>query len=270
MEQETPRHSESKAGGPFWMKGTKRKKLSKYSFKDLKRATRNFETLIGQGAFGRVYKSQMPTGEIVAVKVLATNSKQAKKDFQTEVVLLGRLHHSNLVNLVGYCAEEGQHMLIYDYMTNGSLASQLYSEKHNVLSWDLRVNIALDVARGLEYLHDGVFPPVVHHDIKSSNILLDNLMRARPLYQIMKLDILFLIIADFGLARVKMVGCWTSSVRGTFGYLDPEYISSRSLTRKSDVYSFGILLFELITGRNPQQGLMEYVNLVSSLFLVPK
>ncbi|CAL9185644.1 unnamed protein product [Musa hybrid cultivar] len=252
MEQESPRHSDSEAGGPLWMKGTKRKKLPKYSFKygDLKRATRNFETLIGQGAFGPVYKSQMPTGEIVAVKVLATNSKQGKKDFQTEVVLLGRLHHRNIVNLVGYCAEEGQHMLIYDYMTNGSLASQLYSEKHNVLSWDLRVNIALDVARGLEYLHDGVFPPVVHHDIKSSNILLDNFMRAR--------------VADFGLARVKMVGCWTSSVRGTFGYLDPEYISSRSLTRKSDVYSFGVLLFELITGRNPQQGLMEYVNFATS------
>ncbi|URD71980.1 Protein tyrosine kinase [Musa troglodytarum] len=154
--QESPRHSDSKAGGPFWMKGTKRKKLPKYSFKDLKRATHNFETLIGQGAFGRVYKSQMPTGEIVAVKVLATNSRQGKKDFQTEVLLLGRLYHRNLVNLVGYCTEEGHHMLIYDYMTNGSLASQLYSENHNVLSWDLRVNIALDVARGLEYLHDGV------------------------------------------------------------------------------------------------------------------
>ncbi|WOL16023.1 hypothetical protein Cni_G24805 [Canna indica] len=239
----------------FWCDGTKRKNLvsftgvPKYSYRDLQKATSNFTTLIGQGAFGSVYKAQMPTGEIVAVKVLATNSKQSEKEFQTEVLLLGRLHHRDLVNLVGYCAEKRRHILIYVYMTNGSLASHLYNENNEVLGWDLRVNIALDVARGLEYLHDGAVPPVVHRDIKSENILLDHSMRAR--------------VADFGLSKVEMFCHQASSIRGTFGYLDPEYISSRSFTKKSDVYSYGVLLFELITGRNPQQGLMEYVELAS-------
>ncbi|XP_019702805.1 calcium/calmodulin-regulated receptor-like kinase 1 isoform X4 [Elaeis guineensis] len=217
--------------------------------RDLQKATSNFTTLLGQGAFGTVYRAQMSTGETVAVKVLATNSKQGEKEFQAEVLLLGRLHHRNLVNLVGYCAEKGQHMLIYEYMTHGSLDSHLYSEKHEALSWEWRVTIALDVARGLEYLHDGAVPPVVHRDIKSSNILLDQSMRAR--------------VADFGLSREEMVSRHASNIRGTYGYLDPEYISSRSFTKKSDVYSFGVLLFELITGRNPQQGLMEYVELAA-------
>ncbi|CAL9163257.1 unnamed protein product [Musa hybrid cultivar] len=256
MDQESPKHPETEAdGSSFWIEGTKRKNLvsvsgiPKYFYKDLQKATRNFTTLIGQGAFGPVYKAQMLTGETVAVKVLATNSKQGEKEFQTEVLLLGRLHHRNLVNLVGYCAEKGQHILIYVYMTNGSLASHLYSEKHEALRWDLRVNIALDVARGLEYLHDGAVPPVVHRDIKSANILLDHSMRAR--------------VADFGLSREEMVSHQASNIRGTLGYLDPEYVSSRSFTKKSDVYSFGVLLFELIAARNPQQGLMEYVELAA-------
>ncbi|XP_008801077.1 calcium/calmodulin-regulated receptor-like kinase 1 [Phoenix dactylifera] len=251
--QESPKFAEE-ASTSLWLEGPQRKNLvsvsgiPKYCYKDLQKATSNFTTLLGQGAFGPVYKAQMSTGETVAVKVLATNSKQGEKEFQTEVLLLGRLHHRNLVNLVGYCAEKGQHMLIYEYMTNGSLDSHLYGEKHEALSWDWRITIALDVARGLEYLHDGAVPPVVHRDIKSSNILLDRSMRAR--------------VADFGLSREEMVG-HHASIRGTYGYLDPEYISSKSFTKKSDVYSFGVLIFELITGRNPQQGLMEFVELAA-------
>ncbi|KAK9268962.1 hypothetical protein L1049_000728 [Liquidambar formosana] len=241
--------------GSLWLDGFKRSGvvsasgIPEYSYKDLQKATYNFTTLIGQGAFGPVYKAQMSTGETVAVKVLATDSKQGEKEFQTEVMLLGRLHHRNLVNLVGYCAEKSQHMLIYVYMSKGSLASHLYSEKQEPLNWDLRVCIALDVARGLEYLHDGAIPPVVHRDIKSSNILLDESMRAR--------------VADFGLSREEMVNKHASNIRGTFGYLDPEYVSTRAFTKKSDVYSFGVLLFELIAGRNPQQGLMEYIELAA-------
>ncbi|XP_042407186.1 calcium/calmodulin-regulated receptor-like kinase 1 isoform X2 [Zingiber officinale] len=256
MDQESPKHNDFEEDRPsLWTEGTKRKHLvsvsgvPKYSYKDLQKGTSNFKTLIGQGAFGPVYKAQMATGETLAVKMLATNSKQGEKEFHTEVLLLGRLHHRNLVNLVGYCAEKGQHMLIYVYMANGSLASHLYSEKYQVLSWDLRVNIALDVARGLEYLHDGAVPPVIHRDIKSANILLDHSMRAR--------------VADFGLSREEMVSHQASNIRGTLGYLDPEYVSSRSFTKKSDVYSFGVLLFELIAARNPQQGLMEYVELAA-------
>lgn len=243
-----------RSGTAFWVDGFRRGSMvsasgiPEYSYKDLQKATYNFTTLIGHGAFGPVYKAQMSTGETVAVKVLATNSKQGEKEFHTEVMLLGRLHHRNLVNLIGYCAEKGQHMLIYVYMSKGSLASHLYSEENKALSWDLRVHIALDVARGLEYLHDGAVPPVIHRDIKSSNILLDHFMRAR--------------VSDFGLSREEMVDKH-AAIRGTFGYLDPEYISSGTFTKKSDVYSFGVLLFELIAGRNPQQGLMEYVELAA-------
>ncbi|XP_051136148.1 calcium/calmodulin-regulated receptor-like kinase 1 [Andrographis paniculata] len=240
---------------PMWIGGVKKANvvsasgILEYSYKDLQKATYNFTTVIGQGAFGSVYKAQMSTGETVAVKVLATDSKQREKEFQSEVMLLGRLHHRNLVNLVGYCAEKNQHMLIYVYMSRGSLASHLYDEKLEPLNWELRVQIALDVAKGLEYLHDGAVPPVIHRDIKSSNILLDQSMRAR--------------VADFGLSREEMVSKQVSNVRGTFGYLDPEYISTRSFTKKSDVYSYGILVFELIAGRNPLQGLMEYVELAA-------
>ncbi|KAJ0960904.1 hypothetical protein J5N97_001202 [Dioscorea zingiberensis] len=259
--QESPKLADSNSGS-LWVEGSKRKNvisasgILKYSYKDLLKATGNFTTAIGHGAFGPVYKAQMSTGETVAVKVLATDSKQGEKEFQTEVLLLGRLHHRNLVNLVGYCAEKGQHMLIYVYMPNGSLATHLYGDNHGPLSWDLRVNIALDVARGLEYLHDGAIPPVVHRDIKSSNILLDRSMRAR--------------VSDFGLSREEMVNLHASNIKGTLGYLDPEYVSSRSFTKKSDVYSYGVLLFELIAGRNPQQGLMEYVDLVRSLIFIHK
>ncbi|CAH8363456.1 unnamed protein product [Eruca vesicaria subsp. sativa] len=254
---DSPVRSSSNNGRSSWLDGFSKRSTSvisasgilEYSYRDLQKATCNFTSLIGQGAFGPVFKAQMSTGETVAVKVLATDSKQGEKEFQTEVMLLGRLHHRNLVNLIGYCAEKGQHMLIYVYMSKGSLASHLYSEKHEPLSWDLRVYIALDVARGLEYLHDGAVPPVIHRDIKSSNILLDQAMRAR--------------VADFGLSREEMVDKHAANIRGTFGYLDPEYISTRTFTKKSDVYGFGVLLFELIAARNPQQGLMEYVELAA-------
>ncbi|XVE80273.1 hypothetical protein DITRI_Ditri14bG0127000 [Diplodiscus trichospermus] len=242
-------------GMSIWFEGFRRSNvvsvsgIPEYSYKDLQKATYNFTTLIGQGAFGPVYKAQMSTGETVAVKVLATDSKQGEKEFQTEVMLLGRLHHRNLVNLVGYCAEKGQNMLVYVYMSKGSLASHLYSENHEPLRWNLRVYIALDVARGVEYLHDGAVPSIIHRDIKSSNILLDQSMRAR--------------VADFGLSREEMVDKHAANIQGTFGYLDPEYISTRTFTKKSDVYSFGVLLFELIAGRNPLQGLMEYVELAA-------
>ncbi|GAB2284621.1 Calcium/calmodulin-regulated receptor-like kinase 1 [Dionaea muscipula] len=247
--------STGKNGMSMWFDGFKKSNvipasgIPEYSYKDLQKATQNFTTLIGEGAYGPVYKAQMATGETVAVKVLATDSKQGEKEFHTEVKLLGRLHHRNLLNLVGYCAEKGKNMLIYVYMSNGSLSSHLYSENKPPLRWDQRVLIAVDVSRGLEYLHDGAAPPVIHRDIKSSNILLDQSMRAR--------------VADFGLSREEMIDGQATNLRGTFGYLDPEYISTRTFTKKSDVYSYGVLLFELVAGRNPQQGLMEYVELAT-------
>ncbi|KAK7252224.1 hypothetical protein RIF29_36031 [Crotalaria pallida] len=251
---ESPRISEW-SNMPLWLEGLRRKNvvsacgIPKYSYKYIQKATSNFTTIIGHGAFGPVYKAQMSTGETVAVKVLGTHSRQGEGEFLTEVLLLGRLHHKNLVGLVGYGAERGQHMLLYTYMSNGSLASHLYGQKDEPLSWDMRLRIALDVSRGLEYLHFGATPPVVHRDIKSSNILLDQFMRAK--------------VTDFGLSRPEMTKPHATNVRGTFGYLDPEYMSTGRFSKKSDVYSFGVLLFELITGRNPQQGLMEYVKLAA-------
>ncbi|KAF6140027.1 hypothetical protein GIB67_001768 [Kingdonia uniflora] len=221
----------------------------RYSYKDIQKATQNFTTILGQGSFGPVYKATMSTSEVVAVKVLASDSKQGEKEFQTEVILLGRLHHRNLVNLVGYCVDKGQHMLIYEYMSNGSLANLLYDEGAQSLSWEERLQVSLDIAHGIGYLHEGAVPPVVHRDLKSANILLDRSMRAK--------------VADFGLSKEELFDDRKSSLKGTYGYIDPDYITTSKFTTKSDIYSFGIIIFELITAIHPQQNLMEYVNLAS-------
>ncbi|URE02954.1 STYKc [Musa troglodytarum] len=153
--------------------------IPRYSYKDIQKATKNFTTVLGQGSFGPVYKAAMPTGELVAIKVLSSNSSQGEKEFQTEVLLLSRLHHRNLVNLVGYCVDKSQRMLIYEFMTNGNVASFLYSDGPRILSWEERLQIASDVSHGIEYLHEGAIPPVIHRDLKSANILLDKSMRAK-------------------------------------------------------------------------------------------
>ncbi|KAF5735636.1 leucine-rich repeat receptor-like serine/threonine-protein kinase [Tripterygium wilfordii] len=223
--------------------------IPRYFYKDVQKATQNFTTILGQGSFGPVYKATMPTGEVVAVKALASNSKQGEKEFQTEVTLLGRLHHRNLVNLLGYCVDKGQRMLIYEFMSNGSLANLLYDKADRVLSWEQRLQIALDISHGIEYLHEGAVPPVIHRDLKSANILLDRSMRAK--------------VADFGLSKEEVFDERNSGLKGTYGYIDPAYISTNSFTKKSDVYSFGVIIFELITAIHPHQNLMEYVNLAS-------
>uniref|UniRef100_A0ACD6AJ39 Uncharacterized protein n=1 Tax=Avena sativa TaxID=4498 RepID=A0ACD6AJ39_AVESA len=223
--------------------------IPKYHYKDLQKATNNFTTILGQGSFGPVYKAVMATGEVVAVKALASDSTQGEREFQTEVILLSRLHHRNLVNLVGYCVEKGQHILIYEYMSNGNLASLLYGDNKRSLTWQERLQIAHDVSHGIEYLHEGAVPPVIHRDLKSANILLDHSMRAK--------------VADFGLSKEEVFDGSKSGLKGTYGYMDPDYITTNKFTKKSDVYSFGIILFELITAINPQQGLMEYIDLAA-------
>lgn len=223
-------------------------RVVRFTYKELQRATKGFSMLIGRGAFGPVYKATLPNKSVVAVKVLATHSKQGEKEFQSEIILLGRLHHRNLLNLVGYCAEGGHRLLTFDFMSNGSLATRLHDEHSEPLSWEQRVSIAQDVARGIEYLHDGAVPPVIHRDIKASNILLDSFMIAR--------------VADFGLSKEADPNVPASGIKGTYGYVDPEYVSSNSLTHKSDVYSFGVVLFEMIAARSPEGGLMEYVELI--------
>ncbi|KAJ8775123.1 hypothetical protein K2173_020127 [Erythroxylum novogranatense] len=247
-----PEHTQRSTQPSLWSYHSKDRPASlsgvfRYSYKDIQKATQNFTTTLGQGSFGPVYKAVMPTGETLAVKVLASNSKQGEKEFQTEVSLLGRLHHRNLVNLVGYSVDKGQHMLIYEFMSNGSLANLLYNQKEQSLSWDERIQIALDIAHGVEYLHEGAVPPVIHRDLKSANILLDESMRAK--------------VADFGLSKEEVFDDQNSGLKGTYGYIDPVYISTNQFTTKSDIYSFGVIIFELITAIHPHQNLIEYVNL---------
>lgn len=222
--------------------------IPRYAYKDIQKATQNFTNILGQGAFGPVYKATMPSGGVAAIKVLASDSHQGEKEFQTEVSLLGRLHHRNLVNLIGYCVDKGKYMLIYEFMSNGSLSNLIYSEER-VLNWEERLQIALDISHGIEYLHEGAVPPVIHRDLKSANILLDHFMRAK--------------VADFGLSKEEVFDGRNSGLKGSYGYIDPAYISTNKFTMKSDIFSFGVIIFELITAIHPHQNLMEYVNLAS-------
>ncbi|KAL6543181.1 putative serine/threonine-protein kinase pbl23 [Orobanche hederae] len=214
-----------------------------FAFKELSAATQNFnpEFLIGEGGFGRVYKGYIESKKLdVAVKQLDRNGFQGNKEFLVEVLVLSLLHHPNLVNLVGYCAEGNQRVLVYEYMPHGSLEDHLLNispdRKH--LDWNTRMKIAEGAARGLEYLHETANPPVIYRDFKASNILLDANFNPK--------------LSDFGLAKLGPVGENThvsTRVMGTYGYCAPEYASTGQLTTKSDVYSFGVVFLEIITGR---------------------
>ncbi|GAB2284670.1 Probable serine/threonine-protein kinase pbl23 [Dionaea muscipula] len=214
-----------------------------FTFKELSAATKDFatENLLGEGGFGRVYKGYLEsTKQEVAVKQLDRNGFQGNREFLVEVLMLSLLHHSNLVNLVGYCCEGEQRILAYEYMCNGSLEDHLLDLPPNrkPLDWDTRMKIAEGAARGLEYLHETAHPPVIYRDFKASNILLDGNF--------------FPKLSDFGLAKLGPTGDKThvsTRVMGTYGYCAPEYASTGQLTTKSDVYSFGVVFLELITGR---------------------
>ncbi|XP_038892179.1 probable LRR receptor-like serine/threonine-protein kinase At1g67720 [Benincasa hispida] len=210
------------------------------SLSELEEATNNFSKKIGKGSFGSVFYGKMIDGKEVAVKIMAESSTHGNQQFTTEVALLSRIHHRNLVPLIGYCEEEHQRMLVYEYMHNGTLRDHLYgstTQKH--LDWLARLHIAEDAAKGLEYLHTGCIPSIIHRDVKTSNILLDINMRAK--------------VSDFGLSRQAEEDLThvSSVARGTVGYLDPEYYACQQLTEKSDVYSFGVVLLELISGKKP-------------------
>lgn len=214
-----------------------------FTFRELAAATKNFRAdyLIGEGGFGRVYKGRLEsTGQIVAVKQLDRNGLQGNREFLVEVLMLSLLHHPNLVNLIGYCADGDQRLLVYEYMALGCLEDHLHDlppDKES-LDWNIRMRIAAGAARGMEYLHDKANPPVIYRDFKSSNILLDEGHHPK--------------LSDFGLAKLGPVGDKThvsTRVMGTYGYCAPEYAMTGQLTVKSDVYSFGVVLLELITGR---------------------
>ncbi|MCL7046294.1 hypothetical protein MKW94_021222 [Papaver nudicaule] len=216
----------------------------KFSYKETKKATNSFNTIIGQGGFGTVYKAQFSDGFVAAVKRMDKVSEQAEDDFCREMELFGRLHHRHLVSLRGFCVDRGERFLMYEYMENGSLKDHLHSTGKTPLSWQTRIQIAIDVANALEYLHFYCEPPLCHRDIKSSNILLDENFVAK--------------VADFGLAHASKTGEISfepvnTDIRGTPGYMDPEYVVNEELTEKSDVYSYGVLLLELVTGRRAIQ-----------------
>ncbi|XP_004493940.1 probable LRR receptor-like serine/threonine-protein kinase At1g67720 isoform X1 [Cicer arietinum] len=210
-----------------------------FSLAEIESATNNFEKRIGSGGFGIVYYGKLKEGKEIAVKVLRNNSYQGKREFSNEVTLLSRIHHRNLVQLLGYCREEENSILVYEFMHNGTLKEHLYGPLTHgrSINWIKRLQIAEDAAKGIEYLHTGCVPVVIHRDLKSSNILLDTHMRAK--------------VSDFGLSKLAVDGVShvSSIVRGTVGYLDPEYYISQQLTDKSDVYSFGVILLELISGQ---------------------
>ncbi|KAL5572504.1 hypothetical protein UlMin_022101 [Ulmus minor] len=212
-------------------------KKSQFTYAEVVDITSNFQTEIGKGGFGIVYHGNMKDGTQVAIKMLSPTSSQGPREFQTEAELLMRIHHRNLASFVGYCDDEDKLALIYEYMANGNLKDYL-SDKSSQLSWEMRLRIAVDAAQGLEYLHHGCKPPIIHRDVKTANILLSENLDAK--------------IADFGLSKVFISENDTpvvSTVMGTAGYLDPEYYTSHNLNEKSDVYSFGVVLLELITGK---------------------
>ncbi|XP_074274339.1 putative LRR receptor-like serine/threonine-protein kinase At1g67720 isoform X2 [Silene latifolia] len=207
---------------------------------EIEAATDKYSMNIGKGSFGIVYYGKMKDGKEVAVKIIADPTSQGTKQFLTEVSLLSRIHHRNLVPLIGYCEEASHRILVYEYMHNGTLRDHIHDPvKQKQLDWPTRLRIAEDAAKGLEYLHTGCNPSIIHRDVKTSNILLDINMRAK--------------VADFGLSRQAEDDLThiSSVAKGTLGYVDPEYYAYQQLTEKSDVYSFGIVLLELISGRKP-------------------
>ncbi|GAB4832831.1 Serine/threonine-protein kinase pbl35 [Ancistrocladus abbreviatus] len=222
--------------------------LLQFSFQELKSATGNFrpDSILGEGGFGYVFKgwieenSTAPakpgTGITVAVKSLKPDGLQGHREWVAEVDFLGQLHHPNLVKLIGYCIEDDQRLLVYEFMTRGSLENHLF-RRTIPLSWSSRVKIALGAAKGLGFLH-GNPEPVIYRDFKTSNILLDSEFNAK--------------LSDFGLAKAGPQGDKThvsTRVVGTYGYAAPEYVMTGHLTSKSDVYSFGVVLLEILTGR---------------------
>ncbi|CAN6164059.1 unnamed protein product [Urochloa humidicola] len=211
---------------------------TRYTYKELQDATNNFSNKLGQGGFGSVYLGTLPDGSHIAVKKLE-GIGQGKKEFRSEVTIIGSIHHIHLVKLRGFCVEGAHKLLAYEYMAKGSLDRWIFqsNEDSSLLDWDTRFNIALGTAKGLAYLHQDCESKIIHCDIKPENVLLDDNFLAK--------------VSDFGLAKLmtREQSHVFTTLRGTRGYLAPEWITNYAISEKSDVYSYGMVLLEIISGR---------------------